>query len=167
MKTVFSVLAFFLLAVVLWGCPYKSDVGIDEKPAIDIDKSLLGTWHKQTYPYDSTELVFKKLSGKKYSLAVKVSDGEKGYDSFRYEAWFSKVNKWTLLSLFNTETKKYSFGEAVLTGNELNLKLLSEDITTEQFTTTEAMKRFVENIYLQNEVLYDTDTDLTDLLKNK
>ena len=167
MKKITLALALFTTAVLLWACPYKSDVGIDDKPTIKTDNALLGTWHKSAYPYDSTEVVFTKNTAQKYLLNTVITDGESGYDTDHYEAWFSKVAKWQLITLYNTGSKKYSFGEVELSGNSLSIKLLSEDITTQQFSTVADMRKFIEGIYSTNKVLYDTDADLTGLLKVK
>jgi len=167
MKLLSSLLLLFGLSIVLWGCPYKSDVGIDDTASIKIDKALLGTWHKTYYPSDSTELSFTKSTAQKYALNVTISDGESGYDSHHYTAWFSKVDKWQLMTLYDTEEKKFSFGEVELKNNQLSVKLLSEDITADHFTTTADMKKFIESIYKEKKVLYDSDVDLTELVKDK
>ncbi|MEI9958023.1 MAG: hypothetical protein WDM90_17355 [Ferruginibacter sp.] len=110
---------------------------------------------------------FTKSTAQKYSLNVTISDGESGYDTHHYTAWFSKVDKWQLMTLYDTDDKKFSFGEVELKNNQLSVKLLSENITSEQFTTTAAMKKFIESIYKENKVFYDDDVDLTGLIKDK
>jgi len=167
MKSLFTAAAVFIMALVLWGCPYKSTVGIDDEATIKIDPALTGTWHRSDYPEDSTELVFKKLSGKKYTLTAKITDGQGGYQSSTNEAWFSKAGKWTLMSFYDPQAKEYFFGEVELKGGKLTIKFLSEDITAEQFTSTAAMSKFIAGLYAENRVLYDDDIELNDLEKMK
>ncbi len=166
MKVFSSALLLFTLAIVLWGCPYKSDVGIDDGPSKKIDKSVLGTWHKAGYPEDSTELIFTKATAKQYVLTAFIKSGE-DYEHHQYTAWYSTIKKWQLLSLYDTDSKKYSFGEIEVANKQLNLKLLSDDITSRQFTTTASMREFIDSIYTANSVLYDKDADLTGLMKVK
>jgi len=167
MKTFRVSALLFTVAVILWGCPYKSDVGIDDGPSIKIDKAMLGVWHKAGYPGDSTELIFVKNSANEYKLSAFIKSDEDEYEAHFYKAWFSTVNKWQLITLYDTESKQYSFGEIEVKNKQLDLKLLSEDITSQQFTTVEAMKKFIESVYTGNKVVYDKDIDLTELLKAK
>ena len=114
----------------------------------------------------TTELIFIKSTAQEYKLtAVVKSDDD--YETHVYKAWFSTVNKSQLLTLYDTESKKYSFGEIAIADKQLSLKLLSEDITEEQFTTVADMKKFIEYIYKDKRVLYDSDVDLTELIKAK
>ncbi|MGC4100178.1 hypothetical protein [Ferruginibacter sp.] len=167
MKKITAALALITAVVVLWGCPYKSDVGIDDKPAVKIDNILLGTWHKADFPDDSTELVFTKATPLKYDLKTVVPDGSGGYETDHYEAWFTKLGDRKLISLYSAGSKKYLFGEAGLTGSQLSVKLLSEDITTQQFSTVAEMRKFIEGIYAAGTVKYDGDIDLEGMIKSR
>jgi hypothetical protein len=44
MKQFLRVILFFMVALILWGCPYESPYGIDTTELEDIDESLLGSW---------------------------------------------------------------------------------------------------------------------------
>jgi hypothetical protein len=165
MKTLHSVVLLFVLAVILMACPYKSAVGIDEGPSVKMNTDLLGTWRKSNYPADSTELIFSTLNTKKFLVKATITDNDGGYEKSTFWIWFSTINKMQLITLYDIENKKYSFGELELPGNHLDIKLFSEDITTEQFTTTAAMRTFIETIYARNQVKFDDDADLTDLVK--
>jgi hypothetical protein len=166
MKTFRAALLLFTVAIVLWACPYKSNVGMDDGPSIKIDKAVLGTWHKAGYPADSTELIFTKSGAEKYILNALIKYGE-DYENHHYSAWFSSLSNWQLLTLYDTESKEYSFGEIVVENKQLGLKLLSDEITSQQFTSVSAMKVFLESLYTENKVLYDKDVDLTGLVKKK
>lgn len=166
MKTCRTAILLFTVAIVLWGCPYKSDVGIDAGPSIKIDKALLGVWHKPGYPADSTELLFTKATAQQYKLTAVIKSDD-AYETHFYNAWFSPLGKWQLITLYDTESKKYSFGEVNITDKELSLQLLSEDISSEQFATVPAMRKFMEEVYTGNKMQYDKDVDFTGLLKVK
>ena len=165
MKIFRSVLLLFVLATILMACPYKSAVGIDDGPAVKMNTDLLGTWRKSSYPADSTQLIFTKINAKKYLVKATTSDNDGGYERSTFEIWFSAISNRQLITLYDTENKKYSFGELELLGNHLDIKLFSEDITTEQFTSVAAMRKFIETMYTSHAVKFDDDTDLTDLVK--
>ena len=167
MKTLPAIALLFLVSLLLCACPYKSDVGIDNGPSLKMNTALLGTWHKASYPSDSTELIFTRSSAQKYLLTAIVNDGLDGYETSHYEIWFSKIGQLQLVSFYDTKDKKYSFGELALTGNLLDIKLLSDDNTSKQFNSVAEMKKFVEDIYDENRVLYDHDVDLGELIKAK
>ena len=164
MKTCRAAILLFTVAIVLWGCPYKSAVGIDDGPSIKIDKALLGTWHKTGYPKDSTELVFTKSAAQKYTLTAFIKSTDK-FETYHYTGWFSTLDKWQLLTLYDTDSKEYSFGEIVVENKQLSLKLLSDDIGSDEFKTIPEMRKFLETIYKEDKVIYDEEVDLTKMVK--
>jgi len=106
MRIAQSVLVLVILSVILMACPYKSDVGIDDGPAVKMNTELLGTWRKSSYPVDSTQLIFTKASAKKFLIDATTSDGDAGYEKSNYEIWYSPVDNRQLITLYNTESKK-------------------------------------------------------------
>ena len=74
MRIIYSITLLFTLSVLLCGCPWWSNVGLDEKPLLKIDPALLGTWHDENYPGVETEVVFTKLNEQVYSCLLYTSD---------------------------------------------------------------------------------------------
>jgi hypothetical protein len=165
MRSLYTIALLCIISIVLSACPYKSAVGIDDKATIPIKPELLGTWRAADYPADSTEIIFTRQDKYQYLVQANVKDGDGGYELSHYRVWFSKVNKSMILSFYQLDEKYYHFAEATVTGGKLTVKFLSEDITKEQFTSTAAMRKFIEDIYLKQTVQYDTDVLLEDLEK--
>ena len=165
MRSLYTFALLCIVSIVLCACPYKSAVGIDDKAGIPIQPQLLGTWRAADYPTDSTEIIFTKQDKFQYQVRANVKDGNGGYELSRYRVWYSKVNNSTILSFYQLAEHVYYFAEASVADGKLSIKFLSEDITSEQFTTTAAMRKFIEGIYRKGTAQYDTDVELDDLIK--
>ncbi len=70
-----------------------------------------------------------------------------------------------ILSFYELDEHYYHFGEANVLDGKLTVKFLSADITKEQFTSSAAMRKFMEDLYRNGKVQYDTDVILEDLVK--
>lgn len=167
MKRLFIFASLFGLAVLLWACPYKSTVGMDDNTDIPLKEDLLGTWHKPGYPKDSTEVKFMRWNTKTYGVTAKIQDEDGKYIPYRFYAWFSPVGSLQLVTFYDLDTKDYYFGETFLSRNSLSIKLLSSDITTQKFYTRADMRRFVEQLYSTSKVKYDSDLDLNNMTKSE
>jgi hypothetical protein len=165
MKSFYTISIFFLAAIALWGCPYKSYVGIDATNTIPTDPALLGTWRTSKFPSDSTEIKFFQWNKNTYAVTAKLPDEDIGYDHFIFYAWFSQVNQRQLLTFYDSESKYYYFGEAFPSRNSLTIKMLSSDITKEKFYRVAAMRKFIEDLYSSNSVKYDTDPTFQNLVR--
>ena len=168
MKYLYSLLILFPLAVILSGCPYCSPYALDETVTNPITSQLLGTWQKKSYPKDSTSVTFIKKAEGLYDIDVNYTDGvSEFYDRHNFIGFFSKINNGYLLNAFDTAEKKYIFIDIDLSGHKLTLRPISEDITKEQFTSSAQLRTFLEGLFSRGAVTYDTDSEITDLVKVK
>lgn len=74
MKTLFTILVFFGLSVLLCGCPYSSPYGIDDTPTIYVEDALLGKWatfvKKPGFEKEEpVKLILGKKSDTEYTIA--------------------------------------------------------------------------------------------------
>jgi hypothetical protein len=160
-----STTVIVFLAVILWGCPYESAVALDQKAKEKIDPELLGRWQTDSYPEDSTEIIFSKKSIYQYDISATLSDGLSGYERYKFVAFFSKVNGKSLLNVFDPAEKKYFFASTEFEDGELSIRTLSEDITKKKYTTSPGLRKFIEQLYRTDFDNYDSDTDLFGLKK--
>ncbi|HYM93198.1 MAG TPA: hypothetical protein VET23_03610 [Chitinophagaceae bacterium] len=165
MKPIYTGPALILLAVILWGCPYSSTVGIDENSTLDINPNLLGTWRKANYPADSTEVIFTKKTDHQYDIIATIGQPATGYEHYNIIGFFSKVNDGYVLNLYNVDDPEYNFAVVELNGDNLNIKLLSDEITDQKFTTTADMRNFIEQLYKAGSVKYDDENEVAGLIR--
>jgi hypothetical protein len=165
MRTIYSIAILFTLSVVLCGCPWWSDVGLDEKPSINIDPALLGTWHDENYPGVETEIIFTKLTAQVYSVKARVWDGDENYENLTGKAWFSEVNKVKLLVLHDTKADSYWFAEISRFEKEMAVTFLSASNKNKEYTSTADLRKYMESLYTTKKIKYDGDTGLVKLKK--
>ena len=165
MRTIYTLALLFTISVVLCGCPWWSDVGLDEKPSIAIDPALLGTWHDENYPGVETEIVFSKLNEQVYSVKAHVWDGDERYEDLAGKAWFSVVNKVKLLVLHDTKADSYWFAEISRFENEVSVTFLSASNKNKEYTNTADLRKYMESLYASKKIKYDADAGLVKLKK--
>ena len=165
MRTIYTLAILFTISVVLCGCPWWSDVGLDEKPFIRIDPALLGTWHDENYPGVETEIVFSKLNEQVYSVKAHVWDGDERYEDLVGKAWFSEVNKVKLLVLHDTKADSYWFAEISRFENEVSVTFLSASNKNKEYTNTADLRKYMELLYITKKIKYDGDAGLVKLKK--
>jgi hypothetical protein len=165
MKAIYTAGILFCFAAILCGCPYESNVGLDEYSSESLNTGLLGTWRKPNYPIDSTEITFQKKNDYQYSIKAKLDDGLGGYEDHRFIGYFSKVNNGWILNVYDEISPKYYFVAVYLDGNTLGLKPLSEQITTQKFSTPAEMRKFIEQLYNDGKAKYDADSEVSGLVK--
>lgn len=165
MRKLYSIALLISISVILCGCPWWSNVGLDEKPLIKIDPALLGTWHDENYPGVETEVVFTKLNEQVYSVKAHVWDGDERYEDLVGKAWFSEVNKVKLLVLHDTKADSYWFAEISRFENEMSVTFLSASNKVQEFTSTAALRKYMESLYASKKIKYDGDAGLVKLKK--
>jgi hypothetical protein len=132
-----SVLAFII--ILFSGCPYSSEVTIDQ-PSVKLDEKLLGKWEGKSstdYTYTVT-----KLDDKTYNIDKKsASTG----DVTNYNAFLSEINGTRFMNVYepNGESNTYYFYKVEVTssGSKTTLIPVTENID-EKFTTSSELKDF-------------------------
>ncbi len=138
MKRIKLYISLLALAVLLGGCPYESNVVIDE-PSIKINDALLGKWKKEGDDF----VTYKVTQHSKYSYRIeKQEQGKK--DSEIFIAHFSHVDDQQFLNLSRLgEDGGYYLYMAILNSNkEIRLREVTENIT-ENFTESASLKAFI------------------------
>ena len=165
MRTIYNIVLLFTMPVLLCGCPWWSDVGIDEKPSIKIDPALLGIWHDENYPGVETEIIFKKQDEKTYFVQARVWDGDENYENRSGTAWFSEINKVKLLVLYDVKKEAYYFAEISRFENEMSVTFLSISNKNKEYTSAAGLRKYMESLYTTTKIKYDGDAGLVKLKK--
>ena len=144
------------------GCPYNSDISIDDQPSVKINPKLIGKWQERTSE-DATYIVSQKDD---YTYTIvemhKPTEGDTTKQEDKvYNAFLSNVGGTNFLNLYeaNQDTKTYYFYKVDISDEieAFTLYPLSEYIT-EKFTTPADLKKFVGS-YKDLSFFYGTKTE--------
>jgi len=141
MKRIIYFQAIFTLCVMLCGCPYKSNVPIDE-PTVKVIPDLLGVWEKRT----DHNIMYNVQEQDEYTYRIERTDKEKRETRY-YFAYASKVNQATFLNLREKQPDLNSpmwalYRMEISSSMAITLSEVSDNIT-EQFSTSEELKSFI------------------------
>jgi hypothetical protein len=154
----FILLAFF--AIVFMGCPYSSEVPIDE-PSVKTDPKLIGKWEdKNSSEYN---YIISKSGDFNYKICKrKIKAESTGTDTSTYMAYVSDVNGTRFLNLWEaySTSKSYSLYKLELngSGSKLTLASVTENID-EKFTSSPELKKFIQ-MYMNLSFFYSKDEDV-------
>ena len=140
-KRIKWILPLLCLAIMLGGCPYGSDVPIDNA-TVKIDPKLLGKWETKS----SSEKYYVVTKKDDYHYAIEKKDA-KGGDSDFYVAHFNILGSDRFLNIKEAadDAKTYYFYKLELssTGVKATLIPVTENID-ETFTTLAELKAYFE-----------------------
>lgn len=129
------------LMLVLQGCPYGTEVAIDE-PAVKIDEKLLGKWEAKNagdYTYSVT-----KKDDYNYKFEKK---GKTSTETTLYTGFLSTIDNTRFLNIYEdaSSTKTYYLYKLEVSGSgaKVTLHPVTENIT-EKFTTSADLKAFIK-----------------------
>ena len=91
MKYFLTIPALILLATIFTGCPYESNVALDNSPKVKINGNLLGDWYLSTS--ETSKMMVEKINDFEYTITKLTADSSKVFkvDS-RYKAFLSDVS---------------------------------------------------------------------------
>ncbi len=154
---------FILLAAfstLFMGCPYSSDVPIDE-PSVKTDPKLIGKWEdKNSSDYN---YVITKTGDFNYKICKRKTKAEStGSDTATYMAYVSDINGTKFLNLWEAyaTSKSYSFYKLDMSGSgsKITLASVTENID-EKFTSSADLKKFFQT-YMNLSFFYSKDEDV-------
>jgi hypothetical protein len=160
MKNTRLLLVFSAMSVFFMGCPYSSEMPIED-PSVKIDIKLLGKWQdKKSEDYDytitkSTESIYK-ISKKK------VKGDNAAADTSSYMAYISEINGSKFLNLWdaNSSPRSYYFYKMELSGSGARVTLSPvTDNIEEKFTNPGELKKFIQT-HMNLSFFYDKEKDI-------
>jgi hypothetical protein len=156
MKHIQRITGLLAIAFLFMGCPYGTEVAIDEKPQIKVMSALLGKWEKRSsadYSY-----TVSRLDEYNYKIEkLTTSSGEKTV----YTGFLSDVEgeKFFNIREETATPKTYYLYKVDLSGGDNMVKLVSvTDNIDEKFTSSAELKKFIEK-YKGLSFFYDKDED--------
>lgn len=147
MKNKYLLILLCCICLVFMGCPYNSEVPIDQATTGKIDAKLLGKWQQRTSE-DVTYVVSKK-DDNIYSIVEKHKkiEGQTPEDDKTYNGFLTDVDGVKFLNLFepDQDTKSYYFYKVEFSDETGGFTLYPvSDYITEKFTASEDLKKFVQ-----------------------
>ena len=133
-----AVFGSLVAVVLLWGCPYRSDVPLDS-PSVAADPRLVGLWREESAP-TSAQYVIEADGAFGYKVAVTGDEG-----TTVYRAHLTSVGNKTYVNLRDgADAGSYSLFllEVADDGKMFTLHPVTENIT-ERFTESADLRAYV------------------------
>jgi hypothetical protein len=156
MKTLQHIFAVVIVAILFMGCPYGTEVAIDEKPVVKVMPSLLGKWEQRS----STDYSYTVSKVDEFTYKIEkltVSSGEKTV----YNGFVSDVGGEKFFNIWeeSATTKTYYLYKVDMSGGDNLVKLVSvTDNIDEKFTSSAELKKFIEK-YKGLSFFFEKDED--------
>ncbi len=156
MKKLLSIISLLALFFVFSGCPYESEVPIDN-PSVKINPKLLGTWEARSNQDES----FKITKKDEFSYSIEKSNKKsKDKETQKYLAFASIVGGATFLNLWENNPEAsakqyYLYKMDIATEGMLTLAEITENID-EHFATSDELKKFILS-NMKNSYFYGKD----------
>ena len=175
MKTVFTILAFFILSILLCGCPYSSPYAIDETPTIYVEDNLLGKWatfvKKPGFEKEEpVKVILSKKTDTEYTIAftgyldeLKIFGVVKS-DSVTGTAFMSTVGNYQFLNI-NIKNKIY-IAQIVVKDETISILPLVEHFTAKMVQNSHGLRTAVDYHYkMRVRPMLDEEFCLKDMVK--
>jgi len=141
-KTALFALTFGML-ILLWGCPYKSQVALGS--AVEkISSEYIGSWmpETETAKENPSYYIISKYDSVKYAIEhSQYNDEEKGYSTKNYIGHTTSIDGFVFMHLVESGTKEFLLHRLVLTPSGMMLYEVTDNID-EQFDSSEKMREF-------------------------
>jgi hypothetical protein len=150
------------LCALLCGCPYESDVPIDQ-PAVKINPKIIGAWEDQE-GHD----VYNVSRKDDYTYAIEVIE-KKDNKVDHSTAYTSNINGTVFLNIYEDNPgagKKYSLYKIEMKGDNAVKVFPVTDNIREQFTSSSDLKKFFA-ANMKNSYFFEKPASFIRIEKNK
>lgn len=131
--------ALALCCLMLYGCPYESQVPID-KPRIPVDERMLGAWLSDDQSYN--RYTVSRASEYEYKVLQRATTG----NTSRYKAHLTDVRGATFMNLYSDSTGTYYLYRVRINpdGSRMTLMPVTESLPG-QFVSSEDLRSYIES----------------------
>lgn len=144
-----SPILLLFISFLLMGCPVKSKFSLVDKPTLKIDQRLLGVWKfKGDSNLEDSNYVnaveITQYSTTEYQLSVSQVSEIYEPSTFVFRAYLADFadKKWLIVNNEEDNTN-YFFLIGYLEGNQLRISELGIDMTSEDISSNEAFRKYV------------------------
>lgn len=144
MKRVAAFTSILTIAILLWGCPYKSPVALDN--AVEkIDTNLIGKWVVESMlTMENPEYyVIGKWDSVHYEVEhYQYNEDENGYATKQYVGHTTRLEAITFMNLQQSGSKEFLLYRVdVMPGRTMTMYEVTDNID-EQFSNSKSMREF-------------------------
>ena len=143
-KIILGTLTFTML-ILLWGCPYKSQIALGD-PIEKTQQRLLGLWVAQTQAAKENADYYEVKANDSVHYAIEhfqYNKEEGVYSSKNYIAHSTTINGFMFMNILETGSKEYLLHRIDYVPNGLVLYEVTDNID-EKFDSSEKMRAFFE-----------------------
>lgn len=156
MKKILPVILVAFSSLMLFGCPYESQVPVG-KPEVPVDNRFVGKWLSDAESYNQYTVSIK--SPVEYAILQKNTAG-----TSKFTGYLSDVKNAMFMNLYSDSTRSYyiyriNFDAA---GNKFTLMPVADNLP-EHFGSSEALRSYVEK-HMNLQSFYNND-DKADFYK--
>jgi len=147
-------ISLFMMSIIFYGCPYESDVPIDE-PSQKINPELLGTWEERM----KSDEIYNVNKHDEFTYGIEKRSLNNNKVKY-YFAYTSIVNGTTFLNLWEDApgdaSRRFCLYKMDVDGDKLvTLTEVTENIR-EVFSSSDELKMFIAN-NMNHSYFYDKD----------
>lgn len=157
-KTLLPVVA--LLSILLWGCPYQSDVALSDA-TFKIDKRMLGTWvaESEAAKEKASYYVIAMTDSFHYGIDhVQYNENEDSFSTISYTGHLTKLNDFTFLNLQENGQRPFMLYKVLIRNGKFTKVEVTDNID-ETFTDQKKMQEFFkQNMHLS--FFYNKDEEV-------
>lgn len=159
MKRIAAYASILLVAITLWGCPYKSQVALND-PVEKVNTNLIGMWVPETML--TTENPEYYVLGKRDSVHYDVDhyqydNEQKEYNLKQYIGHTTRLDAILFMNLQESGSKEFLLYRLdVLPGMSMTMYEVTDNID-EKFTDSKQMREFFRK-YMKLSFFYNKDS---------
>lgn len=158
MKKIFTYLSILALAVVLWGCPYRSSVPLSDAQE-HINKQVLGEWLPKTElgKASPSYYVIEMLDTLHYDVDhFQYNDNDQEYSVKEYVAWTTRIDNLLFMNVQEHGQKDFIIHRLDVMGDDLMILWQVTGNIDEQFSDSDKMRAFFQK-HMKLSFFYNTD----------
>ncbi|MCB9187291.1 MAG: hypothetical protein H6601_11195 [Flavobacteriales bacterium] len=158
MKKILSYLSILGVAVVLWGCPYKSTVPLSAATE-KVNKQALGKWLPKTElgKASPSYYVIEKRDSLHYDIEhFQFNDNDQEYTRKQYIAWTTRIDNLLFMNVQEQASKEFYLHRLDIMGDDLMILYQVTGNIDEKFDNSDKMREFFQQ-YMKLSFFYNTD----------
>lgn len=158
MRNVALIITVLTVSVLLWGCPYQSQVPLAEAKE-KVNKQVVGTWipKNQLEKQDPEYYVIAMRDSVRYSIEhFMFNEQVKDYSVKSYIAWSSRIENLMFMNVQESGTNQFYLHRLDVMGDDLMILYQVTSNIDEQFTESERMREFFQK-YMKLSFFYNSD----------
>ncbi len=158
MKNIAVVITAIVVSVLLWGCPYQSQVPLGEATE-KLNPQVIGTWLPRTEveKQNPEYYVIEKRDSLHYRIDHhQYNENEQGYITKNYIGWTTRIDNLLFMNVQESGTNQFYLHRLDVMGDDLMILWQVTSNIDEKFTDSKAMHEFFRK-HMKLSFFYNSD----------